>query len=49
MEKPPVIKDYFESICGCRKWFEAVPGTQEQDWEEVVEYCETHDIESGSA
>ena len=47
--KPPIRKDYFESECGCRRWYESIPGGPVEELEEVVEYCETHDIESGSA
>ncbi len=49
MEKPPIRKEYFEAECGCRQWYESVPGGPVEELEEVVEYCETHDIESGSA
>ena len=49
MEKPPIRKDYFESDCGCRKWFEPMPGGALDEFEDVVEYCEIHDVESGSA
>jgi hypothetical protein len=49
MEKVPIRKDYFESECGCRRWYESVPGGPVEELEEVVEYCEIHDIESGSA
>ena len=49
MEKPPIRKDYFESECGCRRWYESVPGGPVEELEEVVEYCEMHDVESGSA
>lgn len=49
MEKPPIRKDYFESECGCRRWYESVPGGPVEELEEIVEYCEVHDIESGSA
>ena len=49
MEKPPIRKDYFESECGCRRWYESVPGRPVEELEEVVEYCETHEVESGSA
>ena len=46
-EKPPIRKDYFESECGCRKWYESVPGGPVEELEEVIEYCEMHEIESG--
>ena len=49
MEKPPIRKDYFESECGCRRWYESVSDGSVEELEEVVEYCEMHDIESGSA
>ena len=49
MEKPPIRKDFFESECGCRRWYESVSDASAEELEEVVEYCEIHDIESGSA
>lgn len=49
MDQLPIRKHYFESDCGCRKWFEPVAGGAPDELEEIVEYCETHDIESGSA
>ena len=49
MEKPPIRKDYFESECGCRRWYESVSDGSAEELEEIVEYCEMHDIESGSA
>ena len=49
MEKPPIRKEYFEAECGCRQWYESVAGGPVEELEEVVEYCELHDIESGSA
>ena len=49
MEKPPIRKDYFERECGCKRWHEFVAGGPVEELEEVVEYCETHDVESGSA
>ena len=47
--KPPIRKDYFESDCGCKRWFESVPGGPVEELMEFVEYCEMHDIESGNA
>ena len=49
MVKPPISKDHGESECGCRRWYESVPGGPVDDLEEIVEYCEIHDVESGSA
>ena len=49
MEKPLIRKDFFESECGCRRWYESISGDPAAELEEVVEYCEIHDIESGSA
>jgi hypothetical protein len=49
MEKPPIRKDYFEAECGCRQWYESVADGPAEELVEVVEYCQTHDIESGSA
>ena len=49
MEKSPIRKDFFESECGCRRWYESVSDDSAEELEEVVEYCEIHDVESGSA
>ena len=49
MDKPPIRKDYFESECGCRRWYESVPGEPDEELVEVVEYCDIHEVESGSA
>jgi hypothetical protein len=49
MEKPPIIKDYIEHDCGCRRWYEFVPAEPVEELTEVVEYCAIHEIESDSS
>jgi len=49
MVKPVIRKDHVERECGCRRWHESVLGDPVEELEEVVEYCEMHDIESRSA
>jgi hypothetical protein len=48
-EKPPIRRDYFESECGCKQWYESIPGGPVEELTEFVEYCAIHDVESGSA
>jgi hypothetical protein len=49
MEKPPIRTNYIEHDCGCRRWYESVPGGPAEELAEVVEYCAIHEIESDSS
>ena len=49
MENPPIRTDYIEHDCGCRRWYESVPGRPVEELMEFVEYCAIHEIESDSS